>query len=75
MKTVNVSEFKTKCLRFIDEVADIRESIIITKHGKPIVQLISYHQKPTSFFGLHRGVIKSHDDLTGSLNEIWDADR
>ena len=67
MRTVNVSEFKAKCPRFIDEVADTRESIIITKHGKPIAQLISYHQKPTSFFGLHRSVIKSHDDLTVSL--------
>jgi len=74
MKTIKASEFKAKCLGFIDEVAETREPIIITKHGKPVGRLVPYHRKPASFFGLHRGVIKSHDDLMDPLDEAWDTD-
>ncbi len=74
MKTVNASEFKAKCLGFIDEVSEKREPIIITKHGKPVGRLVPSHRKPASLFGLHHGVIKSHDDLTCPVDETWDAD-
>ncbi len=75
MKIVKASEFKAKCLGLIDEVSEKREPIIITKNGKPVSRLVPYQQKPASFFGLHHGVIKSHDDLIGPLDETWEADR
>ena len=73
MKTVKVSEFKAKCLGFINEVTEKGEPIIITKNGKPVSRLVPYQQKPASFFGLHQGAIKSHDDLIVPLDETWDA--
>ena len=39
MKTVNASDFKARCLAILDEVYQTRETITITKRGKPVAQL------------------------------------
>jgi prevent-host-death family protein len=39
MRTLKASEFKAKCLKLMDEVAESGEAIVITKNGKPIAQL------------------------------------
>lgn len=74
MKTIKASEFKATCLGIMNEVADTGEPVVITKNGKPISKLVPYYQKPASLFGLHHGVIKSHDDLIAPLDDAWDAD-
>ena len=75
VKTIKASEFKATCLRLINEVADTGEPVIITKNGKPICKLVPCYQKPQSLFGLHRDIIKSHDDLIASCDVVWDASR
>lgn len=75
MKTVKASEFKAKCLGIMNEVADTGEHVIITKNNKPVSKLVPYYHKPVSLFGLHSGIIQSHDDLIEPLDETWDADR
>ncbi len=39
-KTIGAGEFKAKCLGLIDEVAAKRESVVITKNGKPKAKLV-----------------------------------
>ena len=39
-RTVAVSEFKTHCLRLVEEVARQRREIVVTKRGKPIARLV-----------------------------------
>ena len=39
-RTIKASEFKAKCLKLMDEVAETGEEIIITKNGKPVAKLI-----------------------------------
>ena len=51
MKTVKAAEFKAKCLKLMDEVAETGEPIIITKNGKPVSQLAPYREKRKSAFG------------------------
>ena len=36
MKTMAAGSFKTNCLRVMDEVQANGESVVITKHGKPV---------------------------------------
>jgi hypothetical protein len=36
MKTMAAGSFKTNCLAVMDEVQAKRESVAITKHGKPV---------------------------------------
>lgn len=40
MKTMNASEFKAKCLRILDDVAETGEVLTILKHGRPVAQLV-----------------------------------
>ena len=37
--TVAASEFKAKCLRMLDEVAEQGQTLIITKHGRPVARV------------------------------------
>lgn len=39
-KTIAVSQLKTHCLRLIEEVAQHRTELIITKRGKPMARLV-----------------------------------
>ena len=45
MKTMAISEFKTHALKVLNEVAKSQETIIITKRGRPLVQVVP-HRKP-----------------------------
>ena len=38
---VTASEFKAKCLRLMNEIGKRHESILITKHGEPVAQLVT----------------------------------
>ena len=38
-RTMKASEFKTKCLALMDEIAESGEEIVITKYGKPVAKL------------------------------------
>src|SRR5580704_17339850 len=40
MKKMAAGAFKTNCLAVMDEVQAKRESVIITKHGKPVAKLV-----------------------------------
>jgi prevent-host-death family protein len=37
--TIAAGEFKAKCLKLLDEVAETRKTLVITKRGKPLAQL------------------------------------
>ncbi len=49
-RTIKASEFKAKCLKLMDEVAENGEEIVITKNGRPTAKLVAYWEKPRSFF-------------------------
>ncbi len=40
MKTIPAGMFKTNCLTIMDEVKAKRETVVITKHGKPVAKLV-----------------------------------
>jgi len=75
MQTVKASVFKAKCLHLMDLVNQTNEEIIITKNGKPVSRLVPYRKQVDSLFGLHKGNIKSNDDLIAPTGETWTADQ
>jgi antitoxin (DNA-binding transcriptional repressor) of toxin-antitoxin stability system len=40
MKKIAVGSFKTTCLAVVDEVQAKHETVMITKHGKPVAKLV-----------------------------------
>jgi prevent-host-death family protein len=35
-KEISATQFKARCLRLLDEVAETGETLVVTKHGKPV---------------------------------------
>ena len=71
--TVPAGEFKAKCLNLIDEVAQTRKSLVITKRGKPVAQVIPMPTKPRDIVGSMKGSVTILGDIISPLDVEWDA--
>ena len=73
-RTLGAGEFKTHCLRLIDEVNQTKETIVITKHGKPMAQLKPVVEENYSLYGCMEGTIEIVGDIVEGTGEVWEAD-
>jgi prevent-host-death family protein len=39
LREITATQFKAKCLRLLDEVAESGETLVITKHGRPVARV------------------------------------
>lgn len=39
LKEITATQFKAKCLRLLDQVAETGETLVITKHGRPVARV------------------------------------
>ena len=74
VRTIKASEFKARCLKLMDEVADNGAEIVITKNGRPVSRLIPYRKKPDTLFGIDRGKLEILGDLDEPLDVAWEAE-
>ena len=72
-KTIKASEFKAKCLKLMDEVAESGEEIVITKNGRPTARLVPYRAKPGIWFGADRGKLEVLGDIISPIDVEWEA--
>lgn len=70
-RTIKASEFKAKCLKLMDEVAETGEEIVITKNGRPVSKLVPCEDQPESWFGRDRDIIRIHGDIVGPMPREW----
>ena len=75
MKTIKASEFKAKCLKIIDVVAATGETVVITKNGVPVTELIPAKRRPETLFGAMKGSILYIGDVISPVDEEWEAER
>ncbi|MCI0341563.1 MAG: type II toxin-antitoxin system prevent-host-death family antitoxin [Planctomycetales bacterium] len=66
MPTLTATEFKAKCLAILDRIQRTRETVILTKRGKPVAQVA-----PVA--GDRRGRFPQHA-LRGSGRIVGDID-
>lgn len=52
LREITATQFKARCLRLLDEVAESGETLVVTKHGKPVARVVPPPQA---------------DDLRGSM--------
>ncbi len=71
---VTAAEFKTHCLRLIDEVLQSRGEVVVTRYGKPVARLVPFSEAPVSLLGHLSGSVASYGDLVAPTGERWDAD-
>ena len=75
VKTVAAGVFKAKCLQMLDEVAETRESLLITKHGKPVAQVVPLAREPFDIIGAMRGSVLWEGDIISPLEDEWEANK
>ena len=71
---VPATEFKAKCLAYLDQVAQTHASITLTKHGRAVARLVPIDDAEPAVFGRLAGTVQIQGDIVGSLDERWDAD-
>jgi len=76
MKEMAAGQFKAKCLAVMDEVQKTREPVLITKHGKPVAQLVPAPSPPDDIFGYMAGRAKIVGDIVSPIIplEDWEYD-
>ncbi len=70
---MKASEFKARCLKLMDEVAETGREIVITKHGRPVSRLVPHVERPKSLFGIDKGKIEIFGDIIEPIDVEWDA--
>jgi len=70
--TIAAGEFKAKCLKLMDEVAENRKTFVITKHGKPVAQLTPMPGEK-NIVGAMRGSVLWEGDIISPIDVEWEA--
>jgi prevent-host-death family protein len=77
MQEISISEFKAKCLAILAEVEKTKRPIRITRHGKPVAEVIP--SKPVmdraAFMGSMRDSIEILGDIISPVvdEDDWEA--
>jgi prevent-host-death family protein len=71
-KTINVTEFKAKCLSLFDKLTE--DGIVVTKHGEPIARILPIGKAVSpEFIGAMKGKIQIHADIQ-TTGTTWQAE-
>ena len=75
MKTMGISQFKSHALKILDQVAKTQETIVITKRGKPLAQIVPYRNSDLKHQpGKLADTLVFEKDIISPLGEeMWDA--
>jgi prevent-host-death family protein len=63
MKKMAAGAFKANCLAVMDDVQAKHETIVITKHGKPVAKLVPVEPQGDDIFGFLRGKVTIIGDV------------
>jgi prevent-host-death family protein len=55
MKKMGAGSFKTNCLAVMDEVQAKHETVLITKHGKPVAKLVPVNSETDEIYNFLAG--------------------
>ena len=77
MKTISAANFKTHCLRIIEDVHRRREAVIVTNKGKPVVKLTPADEPKRDVFGCMAGTAEITGDIEAPVvpTRTWKTDR
>ena len=67
-KMMSATDFKAKCLDVLDQVAERRVSVVVTKRGKPVAQVVPILKRPKHLWGAMKGEIEIRGDIVSALD-------
>jgi prevent-host-death family protein len=65
--------FKAECLKLMDDVARTGQSVVITKHGKPVAQLSPIPAQSRSLFGYMKHTMRLEGEILAPIDAAWSA--
>ena len=71
MKTMAAGSFKAQCLAVMDEVQAKRETVVITKHGKPVAKLVPAGKATDEIYNFLRGKGAVTGNVISPAIENW----
>jgi len=72
MKTMIISEFKAKCIATLKAVEQSGESVLVTRRGRPIVEIDPVAEAGGRTLGAQRGAMRILGDIVKSdFAEEW----
>jgi prevent-host-death family protein len=70
--TIAAGEFKAKCLKLLDQVEAGRETLVITKHGRPVARVMPMPAQE-NIVGSMKGSVLWMGDIISPIDVEWDA--
>ena len=71
MRDISISEFKAKCLGLVEEVHKTRQPLRITRHGRPIAEVVpSGPERKKTFLGGMVGTGKIVGDIVSPIIDL-----
>ena len=64
--------FKAECLALLDQVAATREPFVVTKHGRPVAEVVPVHTRRRPSL---RGSVTVRGDIVAPVLGPWDVER
>ncbi|HET8984383.1 MAG TPA: type II toxin-antitoxin system Phd/YefM family antitoxin [Trueperaceae bacterium] len=71
-QTIQASTFKATCLQLLDQVAATHQTVVITKHGKPVARLVPLDAGRSTAGSVT--LLADDDEDYFSTGEHWDAE-
>lgn len=70
-KSVAAVVFKAKCLALLDEVAESRQPLVVTKRGRPVARILPM---PSVARESLRGTLLSQRDIVAPVDGAWEVE-
>jgi prevent-host-death family protein len=71
MKSIPISEFKAKCLGLIEQVDKTRQPLRITRHGRPVAELVpAGPDRKRKFLGDMAGTVEILGDIVSPVIDL-----
>ncbi|PKN00487.1 MAG: type II toxin-antitoxin system Phd/YefM family antitoxin [Elusimicrobia bacterium HGW-Elusimicrobia-2] len=73
MKTLAISDFKAHALKILDRIEKTKESVIVTRRGKPLAEVIPFSTKKILPGKLSDALVFEKDIVSPLTEESWNA--
>jgi prevent-host-death family protein len=73
-RVVMASRFKERCLALLDQVAETKVPVVVTKHGKPVAKLVPIDEPVAKPMMGSVRLLAEDDESYFSTGETWAAE-
>jgi prevent-host-death family protein len=67
MQQIPAAQFKAQCLAVMEQVAESGRPVVVTKHGKPVVQINPVKSNEDEIFGFMAGKFRIIGDIENTI--------